>query len=142
MSVLSYVNGQVILQREYGYDAAGNRIVRKVVTIPSEKGILGHKSASFQSDTTNTDFYVDKLEEMLLKIYPNPTTSVVTIQVEGVGNEIDGMITLYNLSGAILSSQRTNSYQTEIDLSTYPAGSYLVTVNINDKTTHWKIIKQ
>jgi len=143
-SLLFFVNGQNIdvLKREYEYDNAGNRIVRKVVEIPyqgspqpSEQKPVSH------SDTSFNDFYTDKIGDMSLKIFPNPTTSIVTLQIDGTQDEIDGIISLYSLSGAKIATQLATSYTTDIDLSPYPAGIYLATIQINGKTTHWKIIK-
>jgi len=144
ISLISFMNGQNtdIMKREYGYNNAGNRIVRKEVFLPSPPKSPGHKSVSSESDTNFNDFYTDKLGDISLKIYPNPTTSVVKLQIEGIEGEITGMVHLYNLTGSEIGSQPIKSYQMEIDMSSYSTGTYLATVVVNGKTTYWKIVKQ
>jgi len=145
IGLLSFGYGQNnvdVMKREYGYDDAGNRIIRKVLEIKSPK----QKSMDFQSDEGNTDeekmFYVDKVGDISLKIFPNPTTSIVKLEIVGELVEIEGTVTLYNLSGAKIGSQRITSYRTEIDMSSYAIGTYMATVQINGKINYWKIVKQ
>ena len=144
MSVLSLMKGQSF-QREYGYDDAGNRVLRKVAVLSPKS----QKSNDSQSDTNNTEntdeletFYVDKVGDISLKIFPNPTTSVVTLLIEDLQDEVAGTVTLYNLSGAKIGEERITSYRTEIDMSSYPVASYLATIRINGKASYWKIVKQ
>ena len=141
IGALSFVKGQQ-LKREYDYDNAGNRIVRKVVTITSQKSSPGHKSANSQSEAGDEEFYEDKVGDISLKIFPNPTTSVVVLQIEGKQDEVDGTVMLYDLSGAKIGEQRITSYRTEVNMSSYPTGAYLATVMINGKVSYWKIVKQ
>jgi len=157
MGLLPFIYGQNVMKREYEYDDAGNRTARKVLPL-SNKSPMQQKSNDSLSETEDLDemenlnetegldklenFYVDKVGDISLKIVPNPTTSVVTLQIDDATGEIDGEITLYSLSGAKILSQRLSSYRTEIDLSSHPTGSYLTTVVINGKTSYWKIVKQ
>jgi hypothetical protein len=138
---LSVVQGQAILQREYDYDNAGNRTVRKIISFPPAKS-PGEKSTNSQSDMDDDTFYEDKMGNMSLKIFPNPTTSVVKFQIEGIQGEIEGKLMLYNLLGVMVSEQRISSYYTEVDMSSYPTGTYLATMLINGEKTYWKIVKQ
>jgi hypothetical protein len=140
MSLVSAVYGQNT-GRKYEYDDAGNRIVRHVITIPN-KSSSGHKSIGSESDTIIDNFYTDKLGDISLKIFPNPTTSIITVQIDGMEDKIGGIIHLYDLSGAKIDEQRLSSHRVEIDMSSYPAGAYLATVLINGKTKYWKIVKQ
>jgi len=57
-----------------------------------------------------------------IRVFPNPAKSVVYIQ-NGDGGKPE--IKLFTLSGRLLLTMRGN----EIDLSPYPAGSYLIRVN-------------
>ena len=141
MSVFFIVKGQGTMLRGYEYDAAGNRIIRSVLIIPAPQ----QKSMDWQSDTTDLDelenFYEDKVGGISLKIFPNPTTSVITLQIEDAQDKVEGTITLYNLSGAKIGEQRITSQRTEIDMSSYPIATYLATIRINGKTGYWKIVK-
>lgn len=58
------------------------------------------------------------------KIYPNPTQGSVTLNF---GEAFSGQLTLFNSLGQLLSDQKINgSEKTDLDLSTYPKGMYLV----------------
>jgi len=151
MGLLPFIYGQNVMKREYDYDNAGNRIVRQVLTLPnkSPKQQKSNDSLPETEELKETEnlselgnFYVDKVGDISLKIFPNPTTSVVTLQIDDATGEIDGEITLYGLSGVKIASQRMTSYRTEIDMNSYPTGTYLATVLINGKTSYWKIVKQ
>jgi hypothetical protein len=135
--------GQDIMERVYEYDDAGNRIVRKVLTMETTSTQSLHKSMNSNTGVDSTNFFTDNAGDIALKVYPNPTTSKVTLRIETlVEVEIDGMIIIYNQSGSRLGSQQVDSYWEEIDMSAYPPGIYPVVIQINNRTTHWKIIKQ
>ncbi len=135
--------GQNLMEREYDYDHAGNRVLRKVLLLLNqESSFSNHKSASTKTDSEQDDFYADTMGEIALKVYPNPATSTVFLRIEDITGDIEGTIVIYNQSGSQLGSQRVSSYQTEIDMSAYSSGIYLLTIQINGRITNWKIIKQ
>ena len=139
LNVVSYAQTD-IMKREYEYDLAGNRVLRMVVLL--KEGSPGHKSMSNKSDSTQRDFLADKAGDISLKIFPNPTTSIVTLEVDSKTEAIDGTISIHTLQGATIHTQTFNSYVTDIDLSIYTSGTYLINVYLNGKATYWKIIKQ
>ena len=154
MSVLSFTKGQCEMQRVYDYDAAGNRILRSICVIPPYNQAPPQESMDSQSDGNDAEdgkesekangaemFYVDKVGNISLKIFPNPATSIVRLEITGELAKIDGVVILYDLTGATIGSQLIRSYYTEIDMSSYPAATYLATVQINGKTGYWKIVK-
>lgn len=71
-------------------------------------------------------------------IYPNPTNSNVTIEMEGKNT-----IELYNSEGKKLFSKLTSAQlnKTTITLSKYPTGLYFVVIKTNDNQYTHKIIK-
>jgi hypothetical protein len=56
------------------------------------------------------------------KIYPNPTTGIITLEAD-----ISGFIKVYNAIGELLYTGASNPGKTLIDISLYPAGIYLIT---------------
>jgi hypothetical protein len=136
-------HGQEIMERVYEYDNAGNRIIRKVLVMETSSTQSNHKSMNGYTGVDSNRFLTDNAGDIALKIYPNPTTSKVTLQIEtSEAIEINGTVTVYNQSGSLLGSQRVSDYRMEIDMSVYPSGIYPVVIQINGKTTNWKIIKQ
>jgi PKD repeat protein len=75
-----------------------------------------------------------------LKIYPNPTQGFVTVNF---GELFNGQVMLFNALGQILSNQRIiDSEKTELNLSTYPKGVYLVKlIPVVGKTSSIRIVK-
>lgn len=80
-------------------------------------------------------------EDMMIGIYPNPTTGKFTIQNAQFTIK-DKLI--YNLLGEkIIIPQIPNStLPTEADISALPSGIYILQIVAGDKTFHTKIIKE
>ena len=141
LSVISYAQTPNIMEREYGYDDAGNRIIRQVVML--REGSPRQKSMSNNPDSLSDEFFTDKAGDISLKLFPNPTTSSITLQIDNKMEETpEGTVSIYTLQGGGIHTQPISSYTTRIDLSMYPSGTYLINVYINGRTTYWKIIKQ
>ena len=61
-----------------------------------------------------------------IKVYPNPTTQYVIVEVDKLeGNE---QVMVYDLQGKLLQSRPLNDTKIQIDLTSYPAGLYLIKV--------------
>jgi phenylpyruvate tautomerase PptA (4-oxalocrotonate tautomerase family) len=63
-------------------------------------------------------------------IYPNPTNSVVNININNSGGESDFMknIIVANMSGVVVKRLQTKDNNIQIELSDLPSGSYVVVV--------------
>jgi len=128
------------LVREYEYDAVGNRTLRKTITMnlapPAPQDTV-------TSDGVTSDelFYVEKIAQTEIKIYPNPTTEKITLEISGWETLQRGNLKLYSLTGQLLQEHSVHSIITSISLENLPKGVYILKVNINDKTEDWKVIK-
>ena len=132
--------GQTELQRLYEYDDAGNRVVRKVFTLPPAKSA----PASNQEQNPNDEdiYYTDNVGNIQVQVYPNPTSQYVTIQISNYAELQKGNVWLYNLSGQLLKHIQITGDQFILDLSSYPSGNYIVKLSMNEYHNEWKIIKQ
>jgi hypothetical protein len=154
------------LYRQYEYDDAGNRIVRKVVTLkpqdlmppaPQDSILVTHDyrdsrdqelqtshltphTADFTPPTSN--FYVEKIAQTEIKIYPNPTAEKITLEIAGWEALQTGIFKLYTMTGQLLQERVVYSMSTEVSLAGLSKGTYILKVQINDKIEDWKIIKQ
>ena len=73
-----------------------------------------------------------------LKVYPNPTTSRVTIETEGLTH-----VELYDNEGRLLQNYTTgNKRDMTIDVSTLPTGVYYLRIHTTDGVTIQKLIKK
>jgi hypothetical protein len=74
----------------------------------------------FPTSLQNTQSIIDDI----LLVYPNPATSTATITIQNYTS--DSKITVYNMSGTTMTSLPVTSAHTQLDLSLYPAGLYIV----------------
>jgi len=141
------------LPRYYEYDAAGNRVVRKVIELPKTppappedslpitRYALQDEFGSSGAQLT-PDYYIEKLAQVEMKIYPNPATEKITLSISNMENLQTGTLHLYTLNGQLLQTQPIHSATCEISLAGLATGSYILKVQINDTTENWKIVKQ
>lgn len=76
-----------------------------------------------------------------LAVYPNPATNYVTVGLGGMGT-IDGTITISNLNGSVLQSQKVSAKTTNVDISNLPAGIYMLKYTDGTFSQTVKIHKQ
>ena len=141
---------------EYQYDAAGNRKLRKVITLRGDDPGEGGKSKSAASDMQNTadavsaaERYEDLLGERKIMIYPNPTQGIIRVEFQDSGFRIqeagemkNARLLLYNALGKLLQQvNRVNATHT-LDLSQYPAGVYILQIVEDKEKSEWKIVKE
>jgi len=144
------------LPRYYEYDAAGNRVVRKVIELPQAppappedsldslhvtRFALLDELPSFESQKS-PEYYVEKLAQVEMKIYPNPAAEKITLAISNLEKMQNGTLQLYSMNGQLLQTQPIHSATSEISLAGLATGSYILKVQINDTTENWKINKQ
>ena len=82
-------------------------------------------------------------EQNNIIIYPNPTKGALNISIDK-SLEGNSKIDVYNTIGLLIQS-KNNSFRnntTQIDLSGYSPGLYLIKIDINNNTYFGKIIKE
>ena len=131
-----------------------NNVARKNITLTSNSNpdppiVIGKDGL----DSLNSSLYMKKNcgiiipgEEIKLKVYPNPTDGLLTI--EYMLQEDSHVTTIvYDITGTIRQTlsqgKRNKGVVTEkYDMSTLRNGTYVVSVNINGEVYTNKIIKQ
>ncbi|HEU4497580.1 MAG TPA: T9SS type A sorting domain-containing protein, partial [Flavobacterium sp.] len=71
------------------------------------------------------------------KYYPNPVGNILTVSY----SEAITVLKLYNMVGQQLMIKSVNSNETQLDMSSLPAGSYLLEVAAGSKSKIVKLIK-
>lgn len=117
----------------FTYDADGNLILRKII-------VVGPSNA--KSDTNQEEKIEEEIGEQKVIVYPNPTHGIIKLDISGIDGQLNNYCRIYSLNGALLINKKISGSLTEIDLSTYETGSYLMDIHLGDKTSRWKIIKQ
>jgi hypothetical protein len=157
LSIPIFCVAQNPLPRYYEYDAAGNRIVRKVIEVsqappaPPEDSVASTSSAtdllqvtSDELQVTRDVYFVEKVAHVEMKIYPNPATEKITFEISClvVGGENLRPLQLFSLNGQLLQTQPVTSPTTTISLAGLAKGTYILKVQVNEHTEYCKIIKQ
>ena len=119
---------------KYIYDSAGNRLSRQKEIVVQTRGAL--------SDEEEPSVYEEELSETKVTIYPNPTRSMLKIDISGVEKFENARISLYDLTGKLLQQWAEISQSNAIDLSERTPGMYIMQVAYNGKISSWKIIKE
>lgn len=109
----------------YGYDAIGNRVEQysMIIHVPQKTkstGTLGDVSISF---------------------YPNPTPGQSKIELSGtsIPEVVDAAI--YNMSGQLAMSFSIENGISDIDLSGFASGMYVMVISLNGERHAIQIIK-
>lgn len=117
---------------KYDYDAAGNRISRKCLEV-----IL--RSANVPIDTSGVEGALNNLK---VTIYPNPTKRVILVGLSTYTPNASIKYILFTADGKKLQQLNAESDRTQVDLSNYAPGVYLLKIIANKKELEFKIIKQ
>lgn len=129
---------QTSLQREYLYDDGGNRICRKVLEIPANT----LRNLRQQTEETPASYFQEQVCSYSCKIYPNPTSGQIQLDIEDLAEPFQGIADLYNSNGVLLRNFRITESHSIFDLSDFPPGMYILRLNINNKREEWKIVKR
>jgi hypothetical protein len=81
------------------------------------------------------------LENLNIKIFPNPTSDFIAIQIGGLNNQ-DLCIKLFDIQGKLLGESKINKGQTisYFNIQTVYSGTYIVELSANGFSTSRKII--
>ncbi len=75
-------------------------------------------------------------KEFFIKIFPNPTSDFITISINPLtGKSSDYIIELYDLLGKKLYTGTYRQNEIQLDMFTYPTGTYLLKVMMKGNKT-------
>ena len=74
-------------------------------------------------------------------VYPNPNKGLIKINISNLPLQSINEMRLYDLSGTELTLKTKFGSYSEIDISQYSDGIYILRIRINDKIFNWKVIK-
>ncbi|NDP21041.1 MAG: T9SS type A sorting domain-containing protein [Paludibacter sp.] len=78
----------------------------------------------------------------LLKIYPNPTSDFISLEIPGSSNHM-ATVTLYNLSGGVVYQYKyPQASIVRIDFKDFEKGAYILSVEIDNNIKQVKLIKK
>ena len=93
-------------------------------------------------ELTTPNYFVETIAQVEMKIYPNPTTEKITLQISNMETLQKGILQLYTLNGQLLQTRLLSEAEVIVSLAGLANGTYILKVQINDTVENWKIIKQ
>lgn len=119
---------------DYLYDQNGNRISRTLT-------VVALKSASVQDSLNLDDKTNEEQEGKIIKIFPNPVRSSLTIQITGYDESLKRSFMVYNLAGDKVMHETNISSEKSIEMSNLNDGVYILNITIGKDLFQYKIIK-
>ena len=125
---------------EFIYDASGNRIKREVIIIPAKT----RTAENIDSDDVESEEPIESSwNQINLKIYPNPTYGDISISFSGNVDFEKVQYHLYSSLGNMVGKGYINAVGTSpVEMSQLSAGIYMLTLQYNNETKTYKIIKK
>lgn len=79
--------------------------------------------------------------ELSIVSYPNPAHEIVTISTKGLNSTKPTWLFIYNVDGRLLFQQAITNDKTDVDISTFTKGIYLMQVRTNEQSKTIKFVK-
>ncbi len=95
-----------------------------------------------QGKQKKQDSYSDLLSKKNIRIYPNPTSGILRIEVMGFAENDECTLTLYSTAGQLIERTQLTSSVGTLNISSRQNGVYLMTICLNGNESSWKIIKK
>lgn len=118
----------------YEYDAAGNRISRTIV--------IDTKSASATGNPVDSVFYEETIADKQVSIYPNPVEKQLTIKISGYTPSMQGVYSLYGITGAMVAKRPITGEITHVDMGMHSRGIYILQIILDGQPIALKVIKK
>jgi len=83
---------------------------------------------------------IQETESNYFNIFPNPTDGQVIINFENMKEE-QISVDIFDINGKLMGSYTKSANAVEFDMSSYPSGTYIVHLKINNKVFPSKIIR-
>lgn len=137
-SVAAFASADAQTMYRFTYDAGGNCTAR--TKLNSNGGGVGPILESSPESREIVKGLV--LDGRPVSFSSEESGNKLVVEIAGMQAGDNCVVTLYDMSGRELSSIRTNSVRTTIDLSRLTAGVFLVGIMLNGESTGIKITKE
>lgn len=132
ISAIVTASGQSV---RFSYDKSGNRTSRtSTITLKS--------TSSSEDQAKLVETFADQVGEHGIKIYPNPVTTELTVEIQGMDENIDASISIIDQAGRLVISQIKATGSNLIDLSRLSPGNYFMVIRVGNQNTKWNIVKE
>jgi hypothetical protein len=144
-------NGYSQTIMEFTYYDDGSRHTRNIITLKSgridtssiDNGNLQPSVMAEQFSNVDTNkFLEEKTDEFAIKIFPNPTKGQLLVYITGVDQFDNSSISVFSSKGILLNKIQPIGSTTTIDLFNNESGIYVLIIQIKNKSSSWKILKE
>ena len=128
---------------KFAYDPAGNCISRTIVlNAPSRAPIEAPQPDTEMEEEAAPTFVEQLTADLQVKIYPNPTRGFLQVEIIGNENDNNTQIAVFNQNGQQVIATQSSGQLTPVDMSGFPAGTYILRLAICERTENYTIIKK
>jgi hypothetical protein len=129
-----------ILQTIYDYYSAGTKYPILSITVYSLNSAFGsgtstvvlrNKESVFTPSVPTTTTAIVQQDAVVLRAYPNPSSSMINISVE---NNFSGTISVFDLTGRVVMKEQISSANSSINVSGLNNGLYIF--QLKDRSDH------
>ena len=123
----SNVNNVTTTQNPYKINGLqANTLYRvRVRTVCNEEEELYSEWSDYLEITTKEDVGIDDVDVAAVRLYPNPASTSVTVDLSSIDAAV---VTMVDLNGRVCGQWSVNSSSLTIDLSSYARGAYFVRI--------------
>lgn len=125
-----YTNAQNV---SFDYDDDGNMKLRKIIAVGS---------SSVKANGEQTASVEEKIGDMKIVIYPNPTSGLFQVSISNIDSKQHNYYNIYSMNGSLLIKKEIDSGMTDIDITSFSMGTYLMDIYLGDRTSRWIVIKK
>ncbi len=115
----------------YSYDACGNRVSR-TTTVAKTRAVDGDESSQT----------IDKGKLGNVRTSLHQTEDRLIVEIPGWSTNDEGLLSIYDMNGRCVTKSPVVNSVTEIDLSPYTVGCYILQLLVNRNKESWKIIRE
>jgi len=130
----------------YTYDNAGNRLTRTIKLTAQSSAAQGTLKSGIDStylkEENKEGKFNDQINEQKINIYPNPTHGALRVEITNFEHSQQTSIRVYNLKGGLVATLTPLTGNDIVDLSASPLGIYVLKIQLGDKVSEWKVVKE
>jgi hypothetical protein len=135
------------------YDEAGNCIQKYYTVVVQQAPSNTNNSPDNLELVSQIDLVdkqdlapqIDEIGDVKISVFPNPTTGILNINSTSSSNgnfiEQSYQLVFLDLNGKVLLTKQISNADTQLDISAYPSGTYLLCIRFAGKQSAWRIIK-
>jgi hypothetical protein len=127
----------------FSYDANGNRISRRLIVTPVD---TTQKNSSLNLKKLNNSEELKAKEtdesEVKIAIYPNPSKGFLRVDIVNMPIEAKSELRVFTIKGNQILIQKNLEGISEINLSGFKNGTYILKILIDNRSYTYKVVKQ